>query len=406
MTAALRELNAAAERQERKKPGTPFAERLFRFNWLLLALGLAVSGIGLFNLYVVGVTTGDGWSSFAQGHAQRLMVGFAAFLIVSLLDIRFLRFMAFLGALSALGLLVYVHFFGVSYNTVAQRWMDLGPISLQPSEIAQVALIVFLAAYWDGRSYRQMGNPLWLIPPLVLIAIAAYLIYEQPDLGTTLKLLMLMGLMTFCAGVRWWLALLVLALIIGAVWFIVRAPEQYLKPYQVDRVTCFTLTEDEIAARGGETACDQPRQARIAIGGAGIWGHGVLEAPQVKSLIIYEPYNDMILAVHAEQFGLVGTVGLLMLVAAVVLLGFFVALVAKNQFCRLLAMGAAINFGLYATINVMMVLSLLPVVGMPFALMSQGGTVTVFTWVGLGLINNAWINRNLILSPHDAVDER
>ena len=155
-------------------------------------------------------------------------------------------------------------------------------------------------------------------------------------------------------------------------------------------------TAEQIANFQFENPCDQIERARVAIGAAGFWGHGVLEAPQVFSKIIYEPENDLILAVHAEQFGLVGTFALLGLVATLVYLGFGVALMCRSQFARLLAMGAAVNFGLYATINTMMVLSMLPVVGMPFALMSQGGTVTVFTWIGLGLINNAWINRDLV----------
>lgn len=413
MTAALRNLNSRTEEEQRKRPGTPFADRLFRFNWLLLALAFAISGVGLYNLYVVGLAQDGGWETHAAGHLNRLLAGFVAFLIVSLMDVRFMRLMSIVGVLVAIGLLVYVHFNGEDYGTRAFRWIDLGPISLQPSEIAQIALVVFIAAYFDGRSYDSLGNPLWLIPPLILIGGIGYLILEQPDLGTTLKMLMLMGFMFFCAGVRWWLILVVIIVAGIGVYFLLQDPSLYLKPYQVSRMTCFRGIEmsqyysaQELASFAFENPCDQVERARVAIGAAGIWGHGPLQAPQVFSKIIYEPENDLILAVHAEQFGLIGCLGLLILVGGIVYLGYVVSLFCQSHFTRLLALGAAINFGLYATINTMMVLSLLPVVGMPFALMSQGGTVTLFTWVGLGLINNAWINRHLVLTPNDGAPVR
>ena len=397
MTAALRDLSTRAEAEGRKQPGTPFADRLFRFNWLLLALGLIISGVGLFNQYTVSIHTSD---DFFLSHLFRLGIGVVGFLLISLIDIRFLRRAALAGALGALALLLVVQFFGETYNE-SKRWIEIGPFSLQPSEIAQIALIVYLASYLDGRSHEQMANPLWLLPPVLLIGAMAFLIFRQPDLGTTLKLVLLASFMTFCSGIRWWLVLPILAVVAGTVFAVGQWPDRFLKPYQVDRVTCFLLNDAEIEQLSDASPCDQPRRARVAIGAAGIWGHGPLNAPQLESLIIYESSSDMILAVHAEQFGLVGTAALLILVGSVVYLGFIVASVCRGQFARLLALGAAVNFGLYATINVMMVLSLLPVVGMPFALLSQGGTVAVFTWIGLGLINNAWINRNLIFSAHD-----
>lgn len=397
MTAALRALGDRAEADARKRPGTPFSDRLFRFNWLLLTLGLIISGIGLLNQYTVAINTPD---DFFGGHLLRIGLGFVGFLLVSLLDIRFIRLAAFAGVVVAFALLLYVQFFGLTLNQ-STRWISIGNFTLQPSEFAQVALVVFLATYFDARSPEQLGNPLWLVPPALVIGAIAYLIFEQPDLGTTLKLLILTGLVTLCAGVRWWLVIPVLALVVGLVAAVLTWPDRFLKPYQVDRVTCFLQTDAEIEALGEDSPCDQPLRARVAIGAAGIWGHGVLKAPQLESLIIYEPYNDMILAVHAEQFGLVGTLGLLLLVGAVIYLGFIIALSCRSQFARLLALGASLNFGLYATINLLMVLSLLPVVGMPFALLSQGGTVTLSVWASLGLINNAWINRHLTFSEAD-----
>ena len=397
MTAALRALGDWAEAEARKRPGTPFASRLFRFNWLLLTLGLLLSGLGLLNQYTVALNTPD---DFFYGHMLRLALGFLGFLLISLLDIRFIRLAAFAGVLLVFGLLVYVQFFGLTLNQ-STRWISLGRFTLQPSEIAQVALIVFLAAYFDARSPAQLGNLLWLLPPALVVGAIAYLIFQQPDLGTTLKLLILVGLITFCAGLRWWLVISVTALTAGLVAAVLTWPDRFLKPYQMDRVTCFLLSDVQIEALGEDSPCDQPRLARVAIGAAGIWGHGVLNAPQLESLIIYEPYNDMILAVHAEQFGLVGTLGLLVLVGSLIYLGFIVALSCRSQFARLMALGASLNFALYATINLLMVLSFLPVVGMPFAFLSQGGTVTLSVWVSLGLINNAWINRHLLFSPAD-----
>ena len=397
MTAVLRDFNAWVELEDRRLPTTTFSERLNRFNWPLLALVLAVSGVGLFNQYVVGQTTPN---NFFWEHLLHMVVGLVAFVFVSLIDVRLLRQLAFLGAVVALILLLIVQNFGLEFNQ-STRWMRVGSFTLQPSEIAQVALVVYLASYLENRSHEQLGNPLWLIPPALIIGSMAYLIFEQPDLGTTLKLLLLMGLMILCSGIRWWFVILIGLLIVGLGAVLIRWPDQFLKPYQIDRLTCFVLDDSEIELLADASPCDQPRQARIAIGGAGIWGHGPLEAPQLQSLIIYEPYNDMILAVHAEQFGLAGTLALLALIATLVLFGFGVAVSCRAQFTRFLALGAAINFGLYATINFMMVLSLLPVVGMPLALMSKGGTVTVIVWASFGLINSAWINRHLTLETDD-----
>ena len=397
MTAALRDLSARVEAESRKQPTTPFADRLFRFHWPLLALATIISGIGLFNQYVVGQNTLD---NFFPSQLLRVGLGFTGFLIVSLLDIRLFRRLAILGVLSTLGLLILVSFAGETFNE-STRWIKIGSFTLQPSEIAQVALVVFLAAYFDDRSYSQLSNPLWLFVPFVVTGTMAFLIFQQPDLGTTLKLVFLSGLMIVCAGVRWSFIVPTL-LIIGVLGFIVSLwPERFLKPYQLDRLFCFALSDTDIERLVDASPCDQPRQARIAIGAAGVWGHGPFQAPQLESLVIYEPYNDMILAVHAEQFGLAGTLILLTLVGSLVFTGFGVAYSCKSHFTRLMALGATLNFGLYVTINLMMVLSLLPVVGMPFALLSQGGTVTVFTWVSLGLINNAWIHRHLVFSEED-----
>ena len=397
MTAALRQLSAQADADRRKRPGTPFAERLFRFNWLLLALAITISGIGLFNQYVIAVSTSR---NFFDQQLMFVSIGLIGFVLTSLFDLRWLRLLAPLGLLVALGLLIWVDQYGVAFNE-SQRWIKIGSYTIQPSEMVQLALVIGLAAYFDWLSRRLTGNPMSLLPVCLILGAFAYFIFTQPDLGTTLKLLALSALMIFCAGVRWWLVVLGLVCVAAVFWLAWTYQETFLQPYQIARLTCYLLSDAEISELGSNSPCFQPHQARIAIGGAGIFGHGAMIAPQLESLTIYEPYNDMILAVHAEQFGFIGVIFLLSLVATLVYFGFAVASQCRSQFARLIALGATVNFGLYATINVMMVLSMLPVVGMPFALMSQGGTVTVFTWIGLGLINNAWINRHLVLTPHD-----
>ena len=173
----------------------------------------------------------------------------------------------------ALILLIIVQAYGVEFNQ-STRWIRLGSFTLQPSEIAQVALVFYLASYLENRSHEQLGNPLWLIPPGLLIGAMAYLIFIQPDLGTTLKLLILMGLMTLCSGIRWWFIGLVTLAIVGLGLVFIQWPDQFLKPYQIDRLTCFMLDDQEIERLTDTSPCDQPRLSPYCHrrgGGLGAW---------------------------------------------------------------------------------------------------------------------------------------
>jgi len=303
---------------------------------------------------------------------------------VAMVDIRFWLKAAyyFYGIAFLLLIVVMVH---GRLGMGAQRWIDLGVIQLQPSELMKIALLLVLARWFHGIAPEDIGRPLLLVPPALLVLVPAALVLKQPDLGTAMVLVMGGGAVFFLAGVRWWKFVAVLALAGGAVPMI----WPFLKEYQKARISTFLNPENDPLGAGYHSL-----QSKIAIGSGGAFGKGFMQGSQAHLSFLPEKQTDFIFTMLAEEWGLVGGLVLLALYTLVFIYGYAIAFRSRNQFGRLLALGITVNFFLYAFINIAMVMGLIPVVGVPLPLISYGGTAMLTVMFGFGLLMSVYIHRD------------
>ncbi|HWK48205.1 MAG TPA: rod shape-determining protein RodA [Stellaceae bacterium] len=358
-----------------------FAEKLWNINWGLVLLLSAIASIGFAVLYSAANGNLDPW-------AMRQMIRFAAsvalLLCVAVVDVQIWLKLAYPIYGVALLLLVAVDLHG-AIGMGAQRWIELGPVSLQPSEIMKIGLVMALARYFNGLTIEEVGRPLLLLIPMGLVFVPAALVLKQPDLGTAMMLIMCGGGMFFLAGVRLW------KFIIGIVGGVSLVPIAwgFLREYQKRRINTFLNPETDSLGAGYHIL-----QSKIALGSGGMFGKGFLLGTQSHLNFLPEKQTDFIFTMFAEEFGLVGGLILLGLYSLVFAYGFAIALRSRNHFGRLLALGITVNFFLYVFINTAMVMGLIPVVGVPLPLISYGGTAMLTVMFGFGLLISVYIHRD------------
>jgi len=362
--------------------GAGVIQKLWQIPWLFVLLLCAVAAVGYVALYSAGSGNPD---LYANRHALRFGFCVVMMLCLALVDVRLIARLAPLGYLGALGLLVLVALHG-QVGGGAQRWIAIGPMQLQPSELMKIMLVLTLAAYFHRASWERMGNPFFLLPPLLLVAIPVGLIFKQPNLGTSLIVLALGGVMFWAAGVRWWK----FAAVVGAM--AAAAPLLYasLRDYQRARITTFLDPESDPLGAGYNII-----QSKIALGSGGVWGKGFLQGTQGHLNFLPEKETDFIFTMIAEEFGLVGALGTLALLMLVVAFCLLVALRCRHQFGRLLAIGLGANWFFYVFVNVAMVTGSIPVGGVPLPLISHGGSAMLTTMLGFGLLLSVWVHRDL-----------
>ena len=357
-------------------------QKLLQINWVLVLLLSLLCGTGLLMLYSAGGGRADPW---ATRQAVRFAVCLAMLLAVALVDIRFWYRMAYSIYGTALMLLAAVEVAG-SIGMGAQRWIDFRFFQLQPSEVMKIALVLALARYFHTLAPEDTGKPSRLIAPLFLVLVPVALVLKQPDLGTAGMLLAAGGAVFFCAGVRYWMFGVVLALAGAAVplaW-------DFLHDYQKARILTFLDPESDPLNSGYHIL-----QSKIALGSGGIWGQGFMQGTQSHLSFLPEKQTDFIFTMLAEEFGLVGALGLLVLYTLVLAYGFAIAFSARSQFARLLVLGVTVNLFLYVFINIAMVTGLIPVVGVPLPLISYGGTAMLAIMVSYGLAISAYVHRDV-----------
>ena len=356
--------------------------KFWRIPWLFVLLLCAVAAVGYVALYSAG---GGSAEPYAGRHAVRFGFGLVLMLLVALVDIRLIARLAWAGYLAGLGLLALVALHG-EVGKGAQRWIDLGPLQLQPSEFMKIMLVLALAAWFHRVNWERMGNPLSLVLPTLLVLAPVFLVFRQPNLGTALITLMIGGAVFFAAGVRLWK----FGLLLGAASIAAPLVYDHLHDYQRARITTFLDPESDPLGAGYNII-----QSKIALGSGGIWGKGFLQGTQGHLNFLPEKQTDFIFTMLAEEFGLVGALGTLGLLGCVVGFGYLVAFRCRHQFGRLLALGLATNFFLYVFVNVAMVTGSIPVGGVPLPLISHGGSALLTTMLGFGLLLSTHVHRDV-----------
>ncbi|MEM8959414.1 MAG: rod shape-determining protein RodA [Pseudomonadota bacterium] len=363
------------------------ARKLLYLNWSLILLLVAIASIGFAMLYSVA---GGSFSPWVEPQAKRFVMGLTLMFIVALVPIWFWRNMAGLAYGGSVLLLVAVEFVGVT-GMGAQRWIDLGFMRLQPSELMKIALVMMLAAYYDWLDLDKTSRPFWVLVPLVLIMIPVLLVLKQPDLGTAILLVAGGGIMMFLAGVHWLYFAAVLAMGGGLIYAVLgsRGTEwQLLKDYQYRRIDTFLDPASDPLGAGYHIT-----QSKIALGSGGWAGRGFMEGTQSRLNFLPEKHTDFIFTTLAEEFGFVGAFSLLALYGGVLLLCLGSAMVTRDRFSSLLILGIAATFFLFFAVNMSMVMGLAPVVGVPLPLVSYGGSAMLVLLAGFGLVQSAHIHR-------------
>ena len=362
-------------------------QRLLSLNWIVILAMTAIAGMGTAMLYSVAGGEMDPWAS---RHAIRFGLALMVMLIIAVTDIRYWMALAYPAWVIGILLLLWVQFAGAEGGLGGQRWIDIGFMRLQPSELMRVAVALALARYFHARTYQQGRRLVALLPPLALIAIPTALIFNQPDFGTGLTIIGGGVVILFLAGLPVWL------FVGGAVSALAAIPVAWtlMKQFQKDRVLTFFNPESDPLGTGYQIT-----QSKIALGSGGMTGKGFLEGTQSHLNFLPEMKTDFIFTVLVEEFGLLGAMAVLLLYGGVLMYGLLMGIGCRNQFGRLLASGLAMSLFFYVLINIGMVMGLMPVVGMPLPLISYGGSA-MLTWaIAYGLILSVATHRHVTLAP-------
>lgn len=356
-------------------------EKLWQMSWSLLFWVACIFAFGFAMLYSAAGGSLDPW---AGPQLVRFTVGLCVVAIVAVTDIRLIMRFSYAFYFVILLMLVAVDVLGF-VGKGAQRWIDLGFISLQPSELMKPAIVLALARYFQGISQDEIGNPLILLVPLGMILAPAALIVLQPDLGTAMLIVMSATIMLFMAGVRMWKFGVVGVCGLAAL----PVAWSFLHDYQKNRVLTFLNPESDPLGTGYHIL-----QSKIAFGSGGLFGKGFMGGTQAHLNFLPERQTDFIATMIAEELGMVGLLALLAIFVIFIGYGYAIALRCRHQFGRLVAIGLTASFFLYFFINIGMVMGLLPVVGVPLPFVSYGGTALLTLMFSVGLLMNAYVHRD------------
>lgn len=362
-------------------PEQSILQRFLRMNWLLVILLFCVVGVGVTALYSAG---GGDMSRWADKHFARFLIGMAGMMIIALVDVKWWYRAAWPFYICVFILLVLVEIMG-HIGMGAQRWINLGFIQIQPSELMKIASLMCLARHFHGAGPEQVRRLTFLIIPAAIILAPVALVMLQPDLGTALMVLMGGAGLVFLAGAPLWIFLSG----IGATLAAIPIGWQLMHDYQRQRVLTFLDPETDPLGAGYHIT-----QSKIALGSGGVYGKGFMQGTQSRLNFLPEKQTDFIFTLYAEEWGLAGGVALLALFGLIFLVCLRIAMRCRHNFGRYLAAGLTINYSLHIFVNIAMVMGLIPVVGVPLPMVSHGGTAMLATLMGFGLIMSCHVYRH------------
>ncbi|MFZ5914157.1 MAG: rod shape-determining protein RodA [Pseudomonadota bacterium] len=363
--------------------GPNLKEKLERISWGLVFLLSLIACTGAAMLY----SAGRGWSPWAGAHLLRFAAGVVIMLCVALTDIRHWMRLAYPVYAVSLVLIIWVEIAG-EIGMGAQRWIDLGLIQLQPSELMKIAVVMVYARYFHSLNPGRISHPVALLWPLFLVLAPVALVMRQPDLGTAVLLMAGAGGMLFLLGVSKYYFLAGIAAVSAALpiaWTL-------LHDYQRNRILTFLNPELDPLGAGYHIM-----QSKIAFGSGGVFGKGYMQGTQSHLDFLPEMQTDFVFTMLAEELGMIGALALVSLFAMVIIYCYILALRIRHQFGRLIVLGVMLNFFLYVFINMAMVMGLIPVVGIPLPFVSYGGTAMLTLLFGFGLILSASVHRSVTI---------
>ena len=354
--------------------------------WLFILVVIAIGGIGGGALYSAANASFLPW---AKPHLIRFGLSLVIMLAFAFVDIRVWFRLAYPAYALMLALLAGVEVAGKVGAFGAQRWINLGFVQIQPSELMKIALVMALARYFHARSAEESQRLGTLAAPIAMILAPTAFVLLQPNLGTAIMLMLAGASMLLVGGARLWLFGVVGATGLAALPVVWRS----MHGYQKRRVMTFLDPSVDPLGAGYHIT-----QSRIALGSGGLFGKGFLNGTQSHLNFLPEKQTDFIFPLLAEEWGLWGGLAVLGLFALLAYYGLGIGLRSRNQFGRMLAIGLSVNLFLYVFINTAMVMGLIPVVGVPLPLISYGGTSMLAVMMGFGMVISVLLHRDIKIS--------
>ena len=371
--------------QDRLNNKITFFQKIKELDYILLISIVLLSVISLFIMYS---TDGGEILFHTKNHFVKLLAFFPLMIIIAFFNIKFWHNLSYFIYLLVMLLLIWVSFFGIK-SSGSQRWMDLYLFVLQPSELMKVALILCLAKYYHRLKIENVNSLSSIIVVLSIISVPIILVISQPDLGTSILIALSGLIILWLGGVK------IKYFIYSLITFLISLPFiiSFLKPYQKLRILTFLDPDRDPLGAGYQII-----QSKIAIGSGGLDGKGFLKGTQSYLDFLPEKHTDFIFTLFSEEFGFIGSVGLLMLYLIIIFRIIRIGAISRSNFARLFCFGYAFAIFIYIVVNLSMVLGLLPIVGSPLPIMSYGGSSMLSTMIGFGIVLSAKINHRQMIA--------
>ena len=360
-------------------------QKIKNLDYILLFSVILLSVISLFVMYS---TDGGEILFHTKNHFIKIVVFFPLMIFVALFNIKFWHNFSYVIYALVILLLIWVSFFGIK-SSGSQRWMDVYLFVLQPSELMKIAIILCLAKYYHRLKIEYVNSFMSIILVLSIIIIPIIFVISQPDLGTSI-LIALSGLIILWLGgvkIKYFIYSFIIFLI--SLPFII----SFLKPYQKLRILTFLDPDRDPLGAGYQII-----QSKIAIGSGGFEGKGFLKGTQSYLDFLPEKHTDFIFTLFSEEFGFIGSIGLLILYSIIIFRIIRIGSISRSNFARLFCFGYAFAIFIYIVVNLSMVLGLLPIVGSPLPIMSYGGSSMLATMIGFGIVLSAKINHKQMIA--------
>ena len=349
---------------------------------------ISVALLSIISLFVMYSTDGGEVLFHTKNHFIKLAVFFPLMIFVAFFNIKFWHNFSYIIYWLIILLLVWVSFFGIK-SSGSQRWMDVYLFVLQPSELMKVAIILCLAKYYHRLKIENVNSFTSIIFVLSLITIPIIFVISQPDLGTSILIAFSGLIILWLGGVKFKYFMYSFITFLISLPFII----SFLKPYQKLRILTFLDPDRDPLGAGYQII-----QSKIAIGSGGLDGKGFLKGTQSYLDFLPEKHTDFIFTLFSEEFGFIGSVGLLILYSIIIFRIVRIGSISRSNFARLFCFGYAFAIFIYIVVNLSMVLGLLPIVGSPLPILSYGGSSMLATMIGFGIVLSAKINHKQIIA--------
>jgi len=362
-----------------------FFQKLKNFDYILLCCILLLGLISAFSMYS---TDGGQILTHSRSHILKFLIFFPMMIVLSFLNIKFWHYFAYFFYIIILIFLIWASLYGIKASG-SQRWINLYFINLQPSELMKIAIIACLAKYYHREQLNKVNTLQSILIALIILILPIMLVISQPDLGTAI-LIASSGLV-----VVWLAGLNIRYFIYSILTLLITLPFaiSFLKPYQKLRILTFLNPDRDPLGAGYQII-----QSKIAVGSGGLTGKGFLKGTQSYLEFLPEKHTDFIFTLFAEEFGFIGSLGLLLIYIVVIYRVIRIGAISRSYFAKFFCYGYGSAIFFYVTVNMSMVLGLLPIVGSPLPIMSYGGSSMLATMIGFAIVMSAKINHKHLIS--------